>query len=55
MIRALVCLGLEESKAAAQITASQEERGVELAFGFVPIFNKNNLGASKCFMRLSVF
>lgn len=46
MIRALVCLGLEESKAAAQIPTNQEEQGVELAFGFVPIFNKNGLGTS---------
>lgn len=55
MIRALVCLGLEESKAAAQIPTSQEEQGVEFAFGFVSLFNKNNLGTSKCFMRLRVF
>lgn len=45
----------EESRAVAQITAGQEEQGVEPAFGFVPILNKNNLEISKCFMRLSVF
>jgi len=54
-VKALVSLGLAESRAVAQITASQEEQEVKPAFDFVPIFKKNGLETSKCFMRWGIF
>lgn len=54
VIRSLVFLSLEESRAVTEITARQEEQGVEPGFCFGPIFNKNNLEISKHFKRLDI-